>query len=179
MNEKKQQPVSNLYLGNMKSNTSTSKSPLPIAEKPMTITEKNILGNKIRMLSQEQMKGIINILSDQCSIDNNSKFFEFDIDTLSTKKLRDLEKYVKKCLKGNSSTSVPITNSKPQVPQTQQKQPEVDKTQMQKAPQKEDIKLPEKNNPEPIQKQQILIDSLSSSDDDSGSLSSLDFKKGR
>ena len=89
MNDKKQQPVSNLYLGNTKSNVSTSKSPIPIAEKPMTITEKNILGNKIRMLSQEQMKGIINILSDQCSIDNNSKFFEFDIDTLTTKKLRD------------------------------------------------------------------------------------------
>ena len=180
MNEKKQMPVSNLYLGNTKSNVSTSKSPIPIAEKPMTITEKNILGNKIRMLSQEQMKGIINILSDQCSIDNNSKFFEFDIDTLTTKKLRDLEKYVKKCLKGSSTTSVPNTIPKSQQQQPQQhKVTEVEKAPIQKAPVKEEIKTPQQKEPQQVQKQQILVDSLTSSDDDSGSLSSLDFKKGR
>jgi hypothetical protein len=89
---------------------------LPLSEKPMTITEKNILGNKIKMLNQDQMKGILHILSDQCSIDNNSKFFEFDIDTLSTKKLRDLEKYVKKCLKENSSNSLPVTSLPKQIP---------------------------------------------------------------
>jgi len=76
-----------------------SRSMIPLDEKPMTITEKNLLGTNIRLLSQDQMKGIINILSDQYSSDTKSKYFEFDIDNLSTKKLRDLEKYVKKCLK--------------------------------------------------------------------------------
>lgn len=108
-----------IYGNSSKSNMSMniSRQPaLPLSEKPMTITEKNILGNKIKMLNQDQMKGILHILSDQCSIDNNSKFFEFDIDTLSTKKLRDLEKYVKKCLKENSSNSLPVTSLPKQIP---------------------------------------------------------------
>lgn len=92
---------SNMYIGSNKSN----RAPIPLQEKPMTIIEKKALGDKIRMLSPNQMKGIINILSDQCSIENNSKYFEFNIDTLPTKKLRDLEKYVKKCLKTTSNSS--------------------------------------------------------------------------
>ena len=99
MNEKmKQQPnlqgSQSLYLSKQ-----NSRALIPLHEKPMTITEKNLLGTNIRLLSQDQMKGIINILSDQYSSETKSKYFEFDIDTLSTKKLRDLEKYVKKCLK--------------------------------------------------------------------------------
>ena len=86
----------NLQVQNIYVNNKNNRASVPIQERPMTITEKNLLGSKIRMLSQEQMKGIINILSDQYSIENNSKFFEFDIESLSTKKLRELEKYVKK-----------------------------------------------------------------------------------
>ena len=48
LNEKIMNPH-NLYLANAKSNTSTLKQPpVPITDRPMTITEKNILGNKIR-----------------------------------------------------------------------------------------------------------------------------------
>ena len=61
----------------------------------MSITEKNQLGTNIRMLNPEQLKGIIKLLSDSLNVDQNSKYFEFDIESLSNKKLRDLEKYVK------------------------------------------------------------------------------------
>lgn len=67
----------------------------------MSTNEKNILGNHIRMLTQQQMRDMIHIVRDQNSNDSNSKYFEFDIDTLSTKKLRDLEVYVKECMATN------------------------------------------------------------------------------
>ena len=71
--------------------------------KPMTVEEKNQLGNNIRSLNKEQLKGIIRILSEKNSVPK-SKYFEFDIDKLSTKKLRELEKYVKECLTYNNNT---------------------------------------------------------------------------
>lgn len=104
LNEKiKQQqtiPVSNPFLQKQ-----ASRQQLPLNEKPLTINEKNSLGSSIRNLNKTQMKGIINILADQDSLDQNQKFFEFDIEKLSTKKLRELEKYVKKCLKTNHKSS--------------------------------------------------------------------------
>ena len=68
--------------------------------KPMTVEEKNRLGNDIRNLNKEQLKGIIKILSESDSYPK-SKYFEFDIDKLSNKKLRELEKYVKDCININ------------------------------------------------------------------------------
>ncbi len=70
-----------------------------LMDKPMTMAEKNSLGSNIRNLTPEQLKGIVNILSDSLVVDPQSKYFEFDIETLSTRKLRELEQYVKKCLK--------------------------------------------------------------------------------
>lgn len=83
----------------------------PRNEKPMTMTEKNQLGTNIRMLNPEQLKGIIKLLSDSLNVDQHSKYFEFDIEALSNKKLRDLEKYVKNCLKNKQmSNKGPINN---------------------------------------------------------------------
>ena len=65
----------------------------------------------IRMLSEDKKRGIINIVCEMNQVNKGSKFFEFDIDKLSTKKLRDLEKYVKKCLKQNVST--PVSSKQP------------------------------------------------------------------
>ena len=83
-------------------------------DKPMTINEKNYLGNSIRSLNPEQLKGIVTILSDSMVIDPKSKFFEFDIETLNTRKLRELEKYVKSCLKMKASYKPP--ENKPKKP---------------------------------------------------------------
>ena len=68
----------------------------------MNIEEKNALGNAIRNLNKEQLKGIIKLLSDSKisqSQSGQTKYFEFDIDKLPQKKLRELEKYVKECTK--------------------------------------------------------------------------------
>ena len=71
--------------------------------KLMTLEEKNQLGNQIRTLNREQLRGIIKILSDPAN-DNQqkSKYFEFDIDKLAPKKLRELERYVKSCISGTN-----------------------------------------------------------------------------
>ncbi len=92
--------------------------PTSIMDKPMTISEKNALGNNIRSLNPEQLKGIVNILSDSMVIDPKSKFFEFDIETLNTRKLRELEKYVKGCLKNKSAGSYRPPENKAKKPQT-------------------------------------------------------------
>ena len=70
----------------------------------MTIEEKSRLGNEIRALNKKQLKGIIKILSKNKEY-KKSKYFEFDLDKLSIKKLRELEKYVKECLRLNSHNS--------------------------------------------------------------------------
>lgn len=102
-NTEKLKQTGGVVVGNSNIQKQPIRQQVPLHEKPMTITEKNILGNNIRQLNQDQMKGIISIVSDQFSLDKCSKYFEFDIDKLSTRKLRELEKYVKKCFKSRTS----------------------------------------------------------------------------
>jgi hypothetical protein len=78
--------------------------------KPMTVDEKNKLGNDIRSLNKDQLKGIINILSENTHTPK-AKYFEFDIDKLPPKKLRELERYVKKCLLSNINKNNPPNNN--------------------------------------------------------------------
>ena len=80
----------------------------------MTLEEKNQLGNQIRTLNREQLRGIIKILSDPANdTQQKSKYFEFDIDKLAPKKLRELERYVKSCINGSNknNTATNSTNS--------------------------------------------------------------------
>lgn len=88
--------------------------------KPMTVEEKNQLGNNIRSLNKEQLKGIIKILSENNPIPQ-SKYFEFDIDKLSTKKLRELEKYVKDCLASNNKNNKNISSNNTHIQNTNNK----------------------------------------------------------
>ena len=66
-------------------------------DRMMTYEEKNELGKNIRNLSREDLKGIIEIMRDSSSVDNQQKFFEFDLDRLPVRKLRELERYVSNC----------------------------------------------------------------------------------
>ncbi len=77
-----------------------------ILDKPMTIAEKNALGSNIRSLNPDQLKGIISILSDSNSVEQNLRYFEFDIENLPVRKLRELEKYVKKCIQSTKNKKV-------------------------------------------------------------------------
>jgi hypothetical protein len=79
-------------------------------ETPMTLDEKNALGNAIRGLNKDQLKGIIKLLTnssyDQKQQNGQNKYFEFDIDKLPIKKLRELEQYVKDCSKQTNSNNI-------------------------------------------------------------------------
>ena len=70
-------------------------------ERSMSLNEKTIIKNNIKLLTIEQKKGIANILRD--TIDTvNKKVLEFDIDKLNNKKLKQLDEYVKNCLRVNN-----------------------------------------------------------------------------
>ena len=72
-------------------------------EKSLTIQEKNELGCAIRQLNPEQLRGIISLLSDTLNTEQSTKYFEFDIESLPTRKLRELEKYVMNCSRNGNS----------------------------------------------------------------------------
>lgn len=70
-------------------------------DKPMTTEEKKDLGDNIKKLDKIQLKGIVELLKESINHDNNSKYFMFDIEQLPVRKCRELEMYVRGCLKGN------------------------------------------------------------------------------
>ena len=70
-------------------------------ERSMSLSEKTVIKNNIKLLTIEQKKGIANILRDTVDTENK-KVLEFDIEKLSNKKLKQLDEYVKNCLKNNN-----------------------------------------------------------------------------
>lgn len=76
-----------------------------IMERPMTAVEKSQLRQNIMKLPQDKLIGVIPIIRDGEEMATNNRTLEFDIETLPTKKCRELERYVKKCGIGNTSSS--------------------------------------------------------------------------
>jgi hypothetical protein len=72
-----------------------------ISERSMSLNEKTVIKNNIKLLTIEQKKGIANILRDTIDTENK-KVLEFDIDKLNNKKLKQLDDYVKECIKKNN-----------------------------------------------------------------------------
>ncbi len=66
-------------------------------EKKISRKYKISLVNNIKSLNADQIKGVINIIHDNLNVDE--KTMEFDVNNLPVEKLRELDKYVKKCLK--------------------------------------------------------------------------------
>ena len=74
-----------------------------MSERSLSLNEKIIIKNNIKLLTIEQKKGIADILRD--SIDTeNKRVLEFDIDKLNNKTLKRLDEYVKNCIKKNNET---------------------------------------------------------------------------
>ena len=71
--------------------------------KMKNLDEINELGQLIRTLSKQQLRGIISILSDPNEV-NNQKIFEFDLVQLPFDKYKKLEEYVKNCIYKNKNT---------------------------------------------------------------------------
>ena len=65
---------------------------------------KNEITNKIKNLSNDQKKGLFNIVSNDC-IDKNmqNNAMEINVNKMTFKQLKQLEKYVNKCIKDNKS----------------------------------------------------------------------------
>lgn len=94
-------------LRDIKGNQQLGTMPFPIVkkniiggngERAMTLNEKSQLKMNIGLLLPEQRKNLVLLLADTIDI-TNKEYLEFDIETLSNKKLRELDKYVKSCLK--------------------------------------------------------------------------------
>jgi hypothetical protein len=65
-------------------------------DKPMSMYEKRLLGQNIRNLPPEHLRGVWEIVSEgMAHSQSNKEELEFDIDTLPVRKTRELEKYVK------------------------------------------------------------------------------------
>lgn len=74
-------------------------SKVGILDKPMSVQEKALLRQNIMKLPQEKLQGVIDIIRDSIDLDKNKEELEFDIDKLSTRTCRQLDQYVKKCIR--------------------------------------------------------------------------------
>ena len=72
-----------------------------MSERSLSFNEKTVIKNNIKLLTIEQKKGIAGILRDTIDTENK-KILEFDIDKLNNKKLKQLDEYVKECIKKNN-----------------------------------------------------------------------------
>jgi hypothetical protein len=88
--------------------TNSSKLKIDVNDYQLYNNEKKIskkykldLVNNIRSLNQEQVKGIINIIHDCLNLEQ--KTMEFDVNKLPLHKLKELDKYVKNCLKNKNN----------------------------------------------------------------------------
>ena len=63
--------------------------------------------NKINKLSNEQKRGIRSFISDNCLLEQNSEsnFMKVDVNKMPFRKLKQLEKYVNKCIKDNNKNN--------------------------------------------------------------------------
>ena len=68
-------------------------------DKPMSLNEKKNLGQNIRKLPPEYLRGVWEIVCEGTNLAQDKEELEFDIETLSIRKVRELEGYVKSKLK--------------------------------------------------------------------------------
>ena len=77
------------------------KKPLNLMDTPMTSKEKSALKDSIPELTFSQQSGILQIVQDSCNNKSQGEVYEFELDMLSVRKCRELEKYVSECIKEN------------------------------------------------------------------------------
>lgn len=76
------------------------------------------LANNIRQLSLEQQKGIAALLS-KAAVDSNANTIEIDVNRIPSYQLKELDKYVQKCLYSNLSISSENENNLQKLDSTQ------------------------------------------------------------
>lgn len=63
----------------------------------LSVRQKRTLGQNIKKLSSDALKGIIKIVYDSKDTKDNREEYVIDLDNMATKKLRQLQTYVKSC----------------------------------------------------------------------------------
>ena len=100
-----------------------------MSERSMSLNEKTVIKNNIKLLTIEQKKGIADILRD--SIDTeNKKILEFDIDKLNNKTLKRLDEYVKECISKNNENKkidIDVEKLKQDLSDSNKKENEIEK----------------------------------------------------
>lgn len=91
--EKLTKEIKELHTKNPSSNLKQHKTISQLNEKPMTLQEKRTLGQNIRNLPPQYLRGVWEIVNDGI-LNQHKEELEFDIDTLPVKKCRELERYV-------------------------------------------------------------------------------------
>ena len=84
-------------------NKSKKKKSLPFHTKQVSSIDKKKLSDNIRGLPEEQLKGILNLVNKRTELTEKDGFFELDVNKLSEERLRELEKYVRSCLKSSGN----------------------------------------------------------------------------
>ena len=87
----------------LQENKTKKKKLLPFHTKQISSIDKKKLSDNIRGLPEEQLKGILNLIDKRTEITDKEGFFELDVDKLSEVRLRELEKYVRSCLKSSGN----------------------------------------------------------------------------
>lgn len=82
------------------------------SERPMTLQEKKNLGQNIRALPPQYLRGLINIIKNSLPTSIQGAELELDLDTLPTKVCRDLEKYVQESLAGRQGVRAQDVNTR-------------------------------------------------------------------
>lgn len=91
--EKLTKEIKELHTKNPSISSKQHKNVSQLSEKPMTLQEKRTLGQNIRNLPAQYLRGVWEIVNDGV-LNQHKEELEFDIDTLPVKKCRELERYV-------------------------------------------------------------------------------------
>ena len=93
------------YLKNkrLQENKTKKKKLLQFHTKQISLIDKKKLSDNIRGLPEEQLKGILNLIDKRTEVTDKKGFFELNVDKLSEVRLRQLEKYVRSCLKSSGN----------------------------------------------------------------------------
>ena len=65
------------------------------------LVDRKKLSDNIRGLPEEQLKGILNLIDTKSEAIEKDGFYELDIDSLCEERLKQIEKYVRSCLKSS------------------------------------------------------------------------------
>lgn len=133
--------IKELHTKNPNVPNKNQKSSVIVSDKPMSLQEKRNLGQNIRNLPTQYLRGVWEIVNDG-TLNQHKEELEFDIDTLPPRKCRELERYVnsKISLMRKNETKDTKSKGKPVIDKKVTKRNEIEK------PGYDEIDIPQNKN---------------------------------